>query len=66
METLLEAKFLSRLLIACLALEIVVTCIGTVFLAAPHAAVLGLTLAAAALGVDAVGLAAHAVRLPRR
>ncbi|MFI1993593.1 lipopolysaccharide biosynthesis protein [Actinoplanes sp. NPDC020271] len=65
MDTLLEPKFMSRLLIACLALEIVVTAIGTVFLTPPHAAVLGLAAAATALGFDGVGLAAYAVRLPR-
>lgn len=66
MDTLLEPKFMSRLLLACLALEIVVTAIATMFLAPPHAAVLGLAAAATALGVDGVGLAAYAVRLPRR
>ncbi|KUL42101.1 lipopolysaccharide biosynthesis protein [Actinoplanes awajinensis] len=65
METLLEAKFLSRLLLACLALEVVMTCIGTVFFAPQHAAVLGLAAAATALGIDAVWLAGYALRLPR-
>ncbi|WP_436529521.1 lipopolysaccharide biosynthesis protein [Actinoplanes sp. HUAS TT8] len=65
MDTLLEPKFMSRLLLGCLALEIVVTAIGTVFLAPAYAAVLGLAAAATALGFDAVGLAAYAVRLPR-
>jgi O-antigen/teichoic acid export membrane protein len=65
METLLDPKFISRLLLTGLALEIVVTAIGSVFLAPTHAAVLGLAAAATALGVDAVGLAAYAVRLPR-
>jgi O-antigen/teichoic acid export membrane protein len=66
MDTLLEPKFMSRLLVACLALETVVTGIGMVFLDPPYAAVLGLAAAATALGFDAVRLAAHAVRLPRR
>jgi O-antigen/teichoic acid export membrane protein len=66
MDTLLEPKFMSRLLIACLALEIVVTGIAMVFFEPPHAAVLGLTAAATALGFDAVGLTAYAVRLPGR
>ncbi len=65
MDTLLEPKFMSRLLLACLALEIVVTGIAAVFLTPPHAAILGLVVAAAALGFDGVGLAAYAVRLPR-
>ncbi|MEV4279147.1 lipopolysaccharide biosynthesis protein [Actinoplanes xinjiangensis] len=66
MDTLLDAKFMSRLLLACLALEFVATAIAVSFLAAPHAAVLGLVTAATALGLDAVGLAAYAVRQPRR
>ncbi|GIF03987.1 lipopolysaccharide biosynthesis protein [Actinoplanes siamensis] len=65
MDTLLEPKLVSRLLLACLALEMVVTAIGTVFLAPPRAAVLGLAASATALGIDAVGLAARAVRQPR-
>lgn len=66
METLLDARFMSRLLLACLALEVVATGVGLAFLTPPHAAVLGLTAAALALGLDAVGLAAYAVRQPRR
>jgi O-antigen/teichoic acid export membrane protein len=66
METLLDARFMSRLLLACLALEFVVTGIGAAFLTPAHAAVLGLAAASLALGLDAVGLAAYAVRHPRR
>ncbi|WIM94123.1 hypothetical protein ACTOB_006124 [Actinoplanes oblitus] len=66
METLLEATFLSRLLLACLLLEVVATWIGTAFVAPPHAAVLGLIAAATALGCDAVGLTSRALRRSRR
>ncbi|GAA4587644.1 O-antigen/teichoic acid export membrane protein [Actinoplanes octamycinicus] len=66
METLLEATFLSRLLLACLLLEVVATWIATVFVAPPHAAVLGLIAAATALGCDAVGLTNRALRQQRR
>ncbi|GIF14501.1 lipopolysaccharide biosynthesis protein [Actinoplanes teichomyceticus] len=62
MEALLKAKFMSRLLVACLALEVVMTWIGTMFLTPGYAAVLGLVTATAALGVDAAGLTAYAVR----
>ncbi|GIE87512.1 lipopolysaccharide biosynthesis protein [Actinoplanes regularis] len=62
MDVLLEPKFVSRMLLVCLALEIVVTGIATVFLAPPDAVVLGLAAAATALGIDAVGLTARALR----
>ncbi|WP_433796911.1 lipopolysaccharide biosynthesis protein [Actinoplanes sp. CA-252034] len=62
MDTLLDAKFMSRLLLACLVLEILATVIGESFLTVPQAAVLGLLVAGTALGLDAVGLAAFALR----
>ncbi|BCJ40756.1 hypothetical protein GCM10010168_92200 [Actinoplanes ianthinogenes] len=65
LETLLEATFLSRLLLACLTLEVVATWIATVFVAPPHAALLGLIAAATALGCDAVGLTTRALRANR-
>jgi O-antigen/teichoic acid export membrane protein len=66
MDTLLDPKFMSRLLLACLVLEILVTAIGVRFLSADHAAMLALAAAGTALGLDAVGLAAYALRQPRR
>ncbi|MEU4161955.1 oligosaccharide flippase family protein [Actinoplanes sp. NPDC026670] len=65
MDTLLDPKFMSRLLLACLVLEILVTAIGVRFLSADHAAMLALAAAGTALGLDAVGLAAYALRQPR-
>ncbi|MEV0895243.1 hypothetical protein [Actinoplanes sp. NPDC049802] len=66
MDTLLDAKVVSRLLLACLALEIVVTGAAKAVLAPPDAAVLGFVVASAALGLDAVGLTAYALRRQRR
>jgi O-antigen/teichoic acid export membrane protein len=66
LDTLLDARFMSRLLIACLALEIVVTVAAVAFLTPDHAAMLGLAAAGTALGLDAVGLAAFALRQRRR
>ncbi|MEU4624809.1 hypothetical protein AB0G04_33160 [Actinoplanes sp. NPDC023801] len=65
LDTLLEAKVVSRLLVGVLLLQFVVTGIGTVFLATPHAAVLGLLVAAFVLGCHAAGLAAYALRRQR-
>ncbi|BEL05287.1 hypothetical protein Q0Z83_034780 [Actinoplanes sichuanensis] len=66
MDTLLDPKFMSRLLLACLVLEILVTAIGVRFLSADYAAMLALAAAGTALGLDALGLAAYALRQPRR
>jgi O-antigen/teichoic acid export membrane protein len=65
LEALLEAKALSRLLLVCLALEVALTGLTSLFVAAPYAAMLGLTGATIALGADGVVRAAYAVRRPR-
>jgi O-antigen/teichoic acid export membrane protein len=66
MDTLLEAKVMSRLLLSCLVLEILVTGVGAVFLTPPYAALLGLGVASVAVGVDALVIAGYAVGQPRR
>ncbi|ATO84826.1 O-antigen polymerase [Actinoplanes sp. SE50] len=65
LETTLAPRLLSRLLLGCLALQVVVTTAGMAVLAPPHAAVLGLAAAATALGLDAARRSAHAVRVAR-
>ncbi|MEU8661481.1 lipopolysaccharide biosynthesis protein [Actinoplanes philippinensis] len=62
LDTLLDAKFMSRLLLACLVLEILATVIAESLLTVPQAAVAGLLAAGTALGLDAVGLAGYALR----
>ena len=66
MDTLLDAKVMSRLLLGCLGAAIVVTIAGTAFLTPPYAAMAGLAAASTALGCDAARRTARAVRLPRR
>jgi O-antigen/teichoic acid export membrane protein len=66
MDTLLEAKVMSRLLLSCLLLEVLITGLGAVFLTPPYAALLGLGVAALAVGVYALIIAGYAVRQPRR
>jgi hypothetical protein len=66
MDTLLEAKVMSRLLLSCLLLEILITGLGAVFLTPPYAALLGLGVASLAAGVYALIIGGYAVHQPRR
>ncbi|GGN10683.1 O-antigen/teichoic acid export membrane protein [Actinoplanes campanulatus] len=62
LDVLFEAKPMSRLLVACLTVEVVMTAVGTRFLTPSYASMLGLLSAATVLGLTGVGLAATALR----
>ncbi|GIE35427.1 hypothetical protein Ait01nite_084720 [Actinoplanes italicus] len=66
LDTLLDAKVMSRLLLACLGVELAATGIGTLFFTPPYAAMLGLLAAAVTLGLNAAGLSTYALRQQRR
>jgi O-antigen/teichoic acid export membrane protein len=62
LDTLVDATVVSRLLVSSLLLQCVTTALGTAVLPPPHAAMLGLITGAIALGCQAAGRAAHALR----
>ncbi|MBO3741924.1 lipopolysaccharide biosynthesis protein [Actinoplanes flavus] len=64
LDVLSEAKVMSRLLVACLLVEVVVAVAGRGLFIAPYAAIIGLLSAATALGLIATWLSTRALRRP--
>ncbi|BAL90897.1 putative polysaccharide biosynthesis protein [Actinoplanes missouriensis 431] len=62
LDALLDRPVISRLLLACLALQVTVTHVAQLTLPAPHAAVLALCVAATVLGAGAHHLVVRALR----